>query len=92
MDGDDCESGMNNGQDTALRNLHDTPVNTKLKRKLRECQTKLLSRKNFDIFTFRNPALFIGHLCENSVLIIDKSWMEVVKTFAPPVHRHIFGT
>ncbi|KAF3446537.1 hypothetical protein FNV43_RR11717 [Rhamnella rubrinervis] len=92
VDGDDGESGVISGQDTALRNLHDTPVNTKLKRKLRECQTKLLGRKNFDIFTFRNPALFIGHLCENSVLIIDKPWMEVVKTFAPPVHRHIFGT
>lgn len=92
VDGGDGESGMVNGQDTALRNLHDTPVNSKLKRKLSECHTKRIGRKNFDIFTFRNPALYIGHLSENSVLIIDKPWMEVVKTFAPPVDRHIFGT
>lgn len=93
VDGDG-ENGMINGHDSALRNLHDIPVNNKLKRKLRECQIKqLLGRKNFDIYTFRNPVLFIGHLCENGVLIVDKPWIEVVKTFdTKPVHRHIFGT
>lgn len=93
VDGDG-DNRMINGQDTALRNLRDIPVNNKLKRKLRECQIKqLLGRKNFDIYTFRNPVLFIGHLCENHVLIVDKPWIEVVKTFdTKPVHRHIFGT
>ena len=89
----DDESGMVNGQDAAVRNLEGTPVSGRLKRKLKDYQTKLLGRKNFDFISFRDPVLFIGHLSKSSILIIDKPWMEVVKTFeAPPVHRHIFGT
>ncbi|GAV56596.1 WD40 domain-containing protein [Cephalotus follicularis] len=50
-------------------------------------------RKNFEIVPFREPVLFIGHLSEKSILILNKPWREVVKTLdAPPVHRHIFGT
>ncbi|XP_050263816.1 WD repeat-containing protein PCN [Quercus robur] len=84
-----------NGQDTALRNLQNTPIKGRLKRIFRDGQTetKLNSRKNFEFFSFRNPVLFIGHLSKNSLLILDKPWMEVVKTLdAAPVHRHVFGT
>ncbi|XP_041018123.1 WD repeat-containing protein PCN-like [Juglans microcarpa x Juglans regia] len=93
----DCrdEKELVNGQDTALRNLHSTPIKGRLKRILRDGQTetRLGGRKNFEFFSFRNPVLFIGHLSKNSLLIIDKPWMEVVKTFdTSPVHRHIFGT
>lgn len=92
MDQED-ESGMINVQDSAVRNLEGTPVSGRLKRKLKDYQTKLLGRKNFDFVSLRDPVLFIGHLPKSSILIIDKPWVEVIKTFeAPPVHRHIFGT
>ncbi|XP_062099566.1 WD repeat-containing protein PCN-like isoform X2 [Humulus lupulus] len=85
------ESGIANGQDGPVKSLG--PPNGSLKRKLRDYQTKLLGRKNFDFVSFRDPVLFIGPLSNNSMLIIDKPWMEVVKNLdAPPIHRHIFGT
>ncbi|KAI3409043.1 WD_REPEATS_REGION domain-containing protein [Psidium guajava] len=90
---DDME--LTNGRDLTLRKLHYTPVNGKLKRSLKayELDTKQNSRKNFEFFAFRDPLLFVGHLSKNSILVIDKPWMEVVKTLeAAPVHRHIFGT
>lgn len=60
-----------------------------------DCQVegKHVSKKNFDFVVFRDPVLFIGHLSKQSILIIDKPWMEVVKTLeAKPLHRHIFGS
>ncbi|KAF4351734.1 hypothetical protein CsatB_007397 [Cannabis sativa] len=85
------ESGIVNGQDGAVKSLG--PPSGSLKRKLRDYQTKLLGRKNFDFVSFRDPILFIGPLSNNSILIIDKPWMEVVKNLeAPPIHKHLFGT
>ncbi|CAI0421608.1 unnamed protein product [Linum tenue] len=71
-----------------------TPVNNgSLKRILKEYQTKTENRKNFEFHSFRDPVLFMRHLSENSILIVDKPWLDVVKSLeAPPVHRHIFGT
>ena len=91
----DDESDLVNGQGSTFRKLTSSPMNGKLKRKRIDCQTeaaKLKSRKNFEFFAFRDPVLFIGHLSKNSVLIMDKPWIEVVKTLGAPVHRHIFGT
>ncbi|XP_022135489.1 U3 small nucleolar RNA-associated protein 4 homolog isoform X2 [Momordica charantia] len=92
----DDEYVMISGQDSAVKNLRGTPtINGKLKRKLRDCQTegRLHGRKNFEIFPFRDPVLLIGHLSKNSLLIMDKPWLEVANTFdAAPVHRHIYGT
>lgn len=90
IDGDD-DTDLANGQDIALRKLQIG----KLKRKLKghESETKSNGRKNFEFYAFRDPVLFVGHLSKNSLLIIDKPWMQVVKTLeAPPVHRHIYGT
>lgn len=50
------------------------------------------NKNNFDFFVFRDPALFVGQLSENSLLLIEKQWMEVVRNFNSPVDRHIFGT
>ncbi|CAL9110435.1 unnamed protein product [Musa textilis] len=50
------------------------------------------TKKNFDFFVFRDPALFVGQLSENSLVLIEKQWMEVVRNFDAPVGRHIFGT
>lgn len=65
------------------------------KRALEDCQTelKLSGRRNFEVLPSKNPVLFIGHLSKNSVLVIDKPWMEVVKSLdTQPVHRNIFGS
>ncbi|XP_044475587.1 WD repeat-containing protein PCN-like [Mangifera indica] len=90
----DDDNNLVNCQGSALRKLANSPISGKLKRKLRDRQTeaKLYSRKNFEFFAFRDPVFFIDHLSKGSLLILDKPWMEVVKTFDAPVHRHIFGT
>ncbi|KAL2529513.1 Transducin family protein/WD-40 repeat family protein [Forsythia ovata] len=51
-------------------------------------------RKNFEFCAFRDPVLFVEHLTRNSLLVIDNSWMQVVKTLDTqlPVHKHIFGS
>lgn len=87
----DDDTDLVNNQDLALRKLQIG----KLKRKSKghELETKSNGRKNFDFCAFRDPVLFVGHLSKNSLLIIDKPWIQVVNTLeAPPVHRHIYGT
>ncbi|KAJ6675948.1 WD REPEAT-CONTAINING PROTEIN PCN [Salix viminalis] len=87
------DSDLVNIQHSPLKKLQTTTMNGGLKRRLKEYQAETKLRKNFEILAFRDPVLFIGHLSENSILIMDKPWMDVVKTFeAQPVHRHIFGT
>ncbi|KAK6792666.1 hypothetical protein RDI58_011747 [Solanum bulbocastanum] len=92
---DDDEADLANGQDLASKKLYSTLVNGSLKRKLKgsDLETKLNGRKNFEFIAFRDPVLFVGHLSKTSTLIIDKPWIQVVKSFdTTPVHRHIFGT
>ncbi|KAG5230785.1 transducin-related family protein [Salix suchowensis] len=87
------DSDLVNIQHSPLKKLQTTTMNGGLKRRLKEYQAETKLRKNFEFLAFRDPVLFIGHLSENSILIMDKPWMDVVKTFdAQPVHRHIFGT
>lgn len=89
------ERDLINSQDSAIiKKLQNSPINGRLKRKLKESglDTKLNDRKNFEFCAFRDPVLFVGHLSKNSLLIIDKPWADVVRTFSAPVHRHIFGT
>lgn len=64
----------------------------KVKRKDRDEVLKQDIRNNFDFFAFKDPVLFVGHLLDSSVLLVEKQWMDVVKGFGPPVHRHIYGT
>lgn len=84
-----------NGHDSTLKKLM-SPLSGKLKRKLirhHEYESKNGGRKNFEFCAFREPVLYVGHLSKGSVLVIDKPWLQVVKTFdAQPVHRHIYGT
>ncbi|KAA8528450.1 hypothetical protein F0562_035805 [Nyssa sinensis] len=91
----DDDHDLVNDHDSALKKLQNSPISGSLKRKLKghELYTKHNGRKNFEFCAFRDPVLYVGHLSKNSVLIIDKQWMQVVKTFdTPPVHRNIFGT
>ncbi|GAB4830243.1 hypothetical protein Ancab_019883 [Ancistrocladus abbreviatus] len=90
-DGSDIISGL----DSLSKKLINSPINGRLKRKLRDhnLETKLFGRTNFEFFAFRDPVSFVGHLSRTSLLVLDKPWSEVVKTFdVAPVHRHIYGT
>ncbi|XP_052203016.1 WD repeat-containing protein PCN-like [Diospyros lotus] len=88
----DENTDLRNGHDLALKKLPNSSINERLKRKLKG-DAKHDGRKNFEFCAFRDPVLFVGHISRNSVFIIDKPWMQVVKTFdAQPVHRHIYGT
>ncbi|KAJ4842742.1 hypothetical protein Tsubulata_027202 [Turnera subulata] len=82
--------------DTDLVNCCQNSPKRKLQASLNNSKFRLAEakhRKNFEFLAFKDPVLFIGHLSENSILVIDKPWMDVTKSFdAPPVHRHIFGT
>lgn len=85
----DDDSDLANGQ-ALMKKVHS---NGGLKRKLNGLETKHGGRKNFEFCAFRDPVLFVEHLSKNSLLVIDKPWVQVVDTFdAEPVHRHIFGT
>ncbi|CAN1223347.1 WD repeat-containing protein PCN [Linum perenne] len=50
--------------------------NSSLKRRRKEHQTKTENRKNFEFLAFRDPVLFVGHLSESSILILDKPWLD----------------
>ncbi|OVA03965.1 WD40 repeat [Macleaya cordata] len=94
----DDDDKLANGLNSPSKKLQDMSncngkVNRKRKERSSSEQPKPKGIKNFDFIAFKDPVLFVGHLSENSVLVIEKPWREVVKTFdAPPVHRHIFGT
>uniref|UniRef100_A0A7N0U9R0 Uncharacterized protein n=1 Tax=Kalanchoe fedtschenkoi TaxID=63787 RepID=A0A7N0U9R0_KALFE len=87
--------GLVDDLESALKKLNHPLINGRLKRKLRDCdfENKVTSRKNFVVSNFRDPVLFVGHLSENSLLVVDKPWLDVVKAFdSQPIHKHIFGT
>ncbi|KAI3760715.1 hypothetical protein L1987_51114 [Smallanthus sonchifolius] len=92
--GQDEDNEKANGHDSPLKEFY-SPMSGKLKRKLlgHGYESKNGGRKNFEFCAFREPVLYVGHLSKGSVLVIDKPWLQVVKTFdAQPVHRHIYGT
>ncbi|XP_068642656.1 WD repeat-containing protein PCN-like [Aristolochia californica] len=88
------DSDLINSQDLPSKKSSDSSANGQVKRKRKDLdqETMLHVKQNFDFLSFRDPVLFVGHLSEDSLLIIDKPWLDVVKTFDTPVHRHIFGT
>ncbi|KAD6119610.1 hypothetical protein R6Q59_025594 [Mikania micrantha] len=91
---DDVEKVNVNSLDSTLKKLY-SPMSGKLKRKLmgHDYESKNGGRKNFEFCAFREPVLYVGHLAKGSVLVIDKPWLQVVKTFdEQPVHRHIYGS
>lgn len=84
-----------NGLDSALRKLQQSSIIGKLKRKWKgfELESQVIGVENNKFYPLTDPVLFIGHLSDGSMLVVDKPWMEVVKNFeAPPVHRHIYGS
>lgn len=65
------------------------------KRRLEEYkkESKSNKRKKCEIVTSKHPVLYLRHLSKSAILVIEKPWMEVIKSMdTQPVHRHIFGT
>ncbi|XP_047325750.1 WD repeat-containing protein PCN-like [Impatiens glandulifera] len=93
IDREEDDDKPTNDHDSSLKKF---PINGNLKRKFTTHEivdAKHNSRKNFEFCAFRDPVLFAGHLSKNSLLVIDKPWMNVLKTFdTNPVDRHIYGS
>uniref|UniRef100_A0A803M2L7 Uncharacterized protein n=1 Tax=Chenopodium quinoa TaxID=63459 RepID=A0A803M2L7_CHEQI len=84
---------MLNGLDTVSKKLLNS--NGRLKRKLQQpdMYIKLYGRRNFEFVQFKHPVLFVGHVSKSSVIVVEKPWLEVVKSFSSqPIHKHIYGT
>ncbi|KAK7383236.1 hypothetical protein VNO78_28910 [Psophocarpus tetragonolobus] len=76
------ESDMLNTQDSKARKLQNLNVK----------KTKL-TRRNFEVIPLDDPVLFLAHTSKHSYFMVDKPWLQVVKSLeAPPVHRHLYGT
>lgn len=50
------------------------------------------STKNFVLVPFKDPVLFLGHVGDSSILLIEKPWSDVLHQLPPPVYRHLYGT
>lgn len=90
---DQVTTDMLSGLDSVSKKLLSS--NGTLKRKLQQpdMYIKLYGRRNFEFFQFKHPVLFVGHLSKSSLIVVDKPWLEVVKSFnSQPIHRHIYGT
>lgn len=63
---------------------------------VRESKTLVTSNgsesKSLVVVNMKNPVLFLGHTGRNSVLIVEKPWLEVLRQFPAPVSRHVYGS
>ncbi|WJX86237.1 hypothetical protein P8452_68576 [Trifolium repens] len=51
------------------------------------------SLQNFNVIPLDNPVLFLAYTSKNSFIMVDKPWLEVVKSLeASPIHRHLYGS
>ncbi|KAK6160594.1 hypothetical protein DH2020_003975 [Rehmannia glutinosa] len=60
--------------------LHSNEV-VKCKLEAYEVKSKRGGIQNSEFCAFRDPVLFVEHLSNNSLLVMDKPWTQVVKTF-----------
>jgi U3 small nucleolar RNA-associated protein 4 len=65
---------------------------TKGKRKYRDEGLRQEEMDNFGFTPFKDQLLFVGHRLDSSLLIVEKQWVDVLKGFGPPVHRHVYGS
>lgn len=51
------------------------------------------SLQSCNVLPFDNPVLLLAYMSKNSFFMVDKPWLEVVKSLeASPIHRHVFGS
>ena len=63
------------------------------KRRLEEYQKESKSNEREENETSKHPVLYLKHLSKNAILVVEKPWIEVIKSLdSQPVHRHIYGT
>ncbi|KAG0557990.1 hypothetical protein KC19_11G171000 [Ceratodon purpureus] len=48
--------------------------------------------KSLVVVNMKDLVLFLGHTGPNSVLIVEKPWLEVLRQFPAPVARHVYGS
>ncbi|GBG66273.1 hypothetical protein CBR_g57871 [Chara braunii] len=48
--------------------------------------------KNFAVVRLNHRCLFLGHLTEDSVFLLEKPWVDVMAKFPAPLYRHTYGT
>ncbi|ONK79691.1 uncharacterized protein A4U43_C01F9060 [Asparagus officinalis] len=91
--GQDDYSELPNGRNPSLEKYNSSKkAKAKEKRKSIIEELEQTKNKKFDFFAFGSQVLFLSHLSDSSLFVVEKSWEEVRKTFGAPVHRRIFGT
>lgn len=86
------ENNLMNGGALALDTLdHSKHALANGKRKKPNHKAKLTDN-NFAIVPFSDPVLFLAHLSEHSILVVEKPWVDVLQNFRAPVYRHLYGT
>lgn len=80
-----------NGSNASIQHVSPKKITLK-KRKNAERSPLIFRLKNFDFCAFNDPVLFLNHVSEKSLFVIQKPWIEVVESFGLPVHKHIYGT
>ncbi|KAJ4879834.1 transducin family protein / WD-40 repeat family protein [Raphanus sativus] len=66
---------------------------TRRKRRFEEYQKESKRNEREEVETSKHPVLYLKHLSKNAILVVEKPWMEVIKSLdSQPVHRHIYGT
>ncbi|KAG4931551.1 hypothetical protein AAZX31_17G221700 [Glycine max] len=87
------ESDMLNTKDSRAMNSQNFNVKKRIEVKKMIEVKKEHNRRNFEVIPFENPVLCLGHTSKNSIFMVDKPWLQVVKSLeGRPVHRHIYGT
>ncbi|KAI0500598.1 hypothetical protein KFK09_018812 [Dendrobium nobile] len=84
---------LNVGQDQLLdKQVISNNAKANRKRKKIDQEISFHKKRNFEFCAFKDPVFFVGHLSENSVFVLERQWVDVLKNFDAPVHRHIYGT
>lgn len=66
---------------------------TRRKRRFEEYQKESTRNEREEVETSKHPVLYLKHLSKNAILVVEKPWIEVIKSLdSQPVHRHIYGT
>lgn len=86
------ENDLANGGSLALDSLDHTKHALANGKRKKPNHKALLTDNNFVIVPFRDPVLFLAHLSEQSILVVEKPWVDVLQNFRAPVYRHLYGT